>query len=367
LIDEAGHRLSTSDENLLRLEQVPAAWPPGSVTHTYHLVTVPPTQMPGPAALQVRLYDETTLVPLRPDDGTPDGAVRIGDVRIMPPQPGRDDGGLSPDQPLAAVLPGDLTLLGLDRIPTAVSPGMPLTLRLYWQADEPLAAEQRFAVTLGESGIRADGLLPVDMPAGSPVHTFVDLRVPPDAEPGAYPARLVLDDPAATPVLLGEVQIQGRTRRFEPPALLLLAPASFGNSVTLLGVAPSEAGESGEGPFQAVAGQPITITLAWQAETTPAADLVRFVHLLPTDDETPLAQNDSRPCAGECLAASWMPGEVLVDTLSLSIPADLPAGSYRLGVGWYDAATLARLPVQDDSGRPMPQDVFILPVELVVT
>ena len=68
-----------------------------------------------------------------------------------------------------------------------------------------------------------------------------------------------------------------------------------------------------------VAGQPITVTLAWRALSTPSRDLVRFLHVLGPDGR-PVAQEDSQPCAGACPAPSWLPGEVLVDQARLDDP-----------------------------------------------
>ena len=80
----------------------------------------------------------------------------------------------------------------------------------------------------------------------------------------------------------------------------------------------------------------------------------------------PVAQQDSRPCGGECPASSWLPGEVLIETIQLQTPAGLPPGSYRLAVGWYDAATVQRLATVDAAGLPAPDNLLILPVDVQV-
>ena len=49
-------------------------------------------------------------------------------------------------------------------------------------------------------------------------------------------------------------------------------------------------------------------------------------------------------------SSSWIAGEVLTDTVSLTIPEDVPAGSYSLAVGWYDGETLQRLEARDAEG-----------------
>jgi hypothetical protein len=119
------------------------------------------------------------------------------------------------------------------------------------------------------------------------------------------------------------------------------------------------------GSLEAVPGQAITLTLAWQALETPQVDLVRFVHLLGPDGR-PVAQSDSAPCEGACPAPSWLPGEVLVEQVRLAIPENLAAGSYPLAVGWYGAATLQRLTASDGAGKWTDGDLVTLPVRLVV-
>jgi hypothetical protein len=92
---------------------------------------------------------------------------------------------------------------------------------------------------------------------------------------------------------------------------------------------------------------------------------VRFVHLLGRDGK-PLAQEDALLCAGACQAPSWLPGEVLVDQASLTIPAGLAPGKYPLAAGWYDASTLRRLPVTGENAPDAAEDLAILPTEIVV-
>jgi len=126
--------------------------------------------------------------------------------------------------------------------------------------------------------------------------------------------------------------------------------------------------QAGQAMIPVAAGQPITVTLAWRVLNTPPRDLVRFLHVLGPDGR-PVAQEDSLPCAGACPAPSWLPGEVLADQVRLTIPPDLPAGTYPLAVGWYDAETFRRLPVRGmaAAGQTSATDMALLPVKLVVT
>lgn len=92
----------------------------------------------------------------------------------------------------------------------------------------------------------------------------------------------------------------------------------------------------------------LDLTLFWQPLTAIAADYTTFLHLRTADGVT-LAQRDSRPLDGAYPTSQWQPGETVIDPLTMALPADLPAGSYRLYVGLYRLDTLARLPVIDDT------------------
>ncbi len=167
-------------------------------------------------------------------------------------------------------------------------------------------------------------------------------------------------------VELGPVQVGGRPHIFQAPASIKPLRATFGGAVELQGIdAPSSVAVR--------PGQVVTVTLAWTVLQSPAEDLARFVHVLGSDDR-PVTQRAGTPCAGQevpqpdaaCPAASWIPGEVLIDRVEVVLPADLSTGRYPLATGWYDAATLKRIPARDAHGEPVPDDLLRLPVELVV-
>ena len=96
------------------------------------------------------------------------------------------------------------------------------------------------------------------------------------------------------------------------------------------------------------AGQSLTITLTWETLKPVSGNYVAFVHLLdggPEAGQNPLkAQHDGLPCDGAEPTWRWQPGEYVLDEHVLTVPPDLPAGEYLLGVGLYDADTLQRLP-----------------------
>jgi 4-amino-4-deoxy-L-arabinose transferase-like glycosyltransferase len=97
------------------------------------------------------------------------------------------------------------------------------------------------------------------------------------------------------------------------------------------------------------AGETVTLTLHWEARAVPSTDYQVFVHLVGAGPE-PVAQGDGPPLMGDYPTRVWAPGEITVDPHVVALPADLPAGQYRLLVGMYDLETLTRLARPDGAG-----------------
>ncbi len=71
-----------------------------------------------------------------------------------------------------------------------------------------------------------------------------------------------------------------------------------------------------------------------------------FVHLID-DAGNILAQSDAIPANWTRPTTGWLPGEYVIDTHTLSLPAELPTCSLSLRIGLYDPATGARLRIND--------------------
>ena len=122
----------------------------------------------------------------------------------------------------------------------------------------------------------------------------------------------------------------------------------FGDFVNLLGYSLQ--------PASPRAGQAAQLTVVWQANQTTPADYKIFVHFTgpaKADGSSIYAQLDPQPCGSAYPTWQWQPGDVLLVTYSLALPADLPPGSYALNLGWYDEAAGLRLPVSDEAGQPL--------------
>ncbi len=108
----------------------------------------------------------------------------------------------------------------------------------------------------------------------------------------------------------------------------------------------------------------LNVTLFWQASAAMARDYTVFVHLLDANGNV-IAQHDGQPTWQLPIPTStWQPGETLRDSHSITLPADLPPGEYRLRMGVYFWQTLERLPVLDDGGAPVGDSVALGSVRL---
>jgi hypothetical protein len=118
----------------------------------------------------------------------------------------------------------------------------------------------------------------------------------------------------------------------------------FGDDIALTGVTL---------PATAQAGQPLALTLHWQAITQPARDYTAFAHLVDAQG-VKVAQLDWRPydSAGLLPTSVWQPGQPVVDSQTFDLPGDLAPGVYRLVAGLYFWETGERLPVQGAQAVP---------------
>lgn len=97
------------------------------------------------------------------------------------------------------------------------------------------------------------------------------------------------------------------------------------------------------GPSPTVrAGDGVALEIVWQPLRAPDVDLNVFVQLLDAGG-VPVVQMDGPPAGGYAPTSTWRAGESVSDRHGLVVPADLPAGIYRLIAGMVDPATGQRL------------------------
>jgi mannosyltransferase len=160
----------------------------------------------------------------------------------------------------------------------------------------------------------------------------------PETPPGRYRLRWTLlrdGEIIGRPVMAGRLTVEPWPWVTELPAMQTIVEAEFEPAIRLGGF---DRGEIGEG-F-------LPITLYWQSTAAPAGDFLVFIHLIDEMNGETVAQVDGIPANGLRLTSGWRPGEVIIDSHLLPIPADLKPGRYHVYIGLYDPDSGERLPVR---------------------
>jgi hypothetical protein len=103
----------------------------------------------------------------------------------------------------------------------------------------------------------------------------------------------------------------------------------------------------------------LELTLYWQAQRRMDASYKVFVHLVDVATGEIVVQDDAVPRRWTYPTNWWERGEVVEDTIRLSLSEVLP-GRYRLVVGLYDQGTRERLPAYSADGERYPDDAVPL-------
>lgn len=154
-------------------------------------------------------------------------------------------------------------------------------------------------------------------------------------------------------------QTDRRTVAVASPPAQTVTPAQprtavFGEAIRLLGVNPP--------PAKAAPGRTIQFSLYWQTDRALPLDWTCFAHLLNEQGEA-VAQLDWQPqdAWGRLPTSAWQANRPVADTQSLALPANLPAGTYRLIAGWYNSGDGRRLPVTTgDENAPAGGDTLLV-------
>ncbi len=360
----ASHNELLVDSNLRPTDQ----WPAQDVL-SYHLVPVPVGALPAPHAVQVGVFD--TQAPDRPvtlidGGGMPVSALLLGDA-VPAVTPWRDATLYAtpplPDRPVAALSPA-LRMDGAHLDREGVFPGQTVYVSVAWRvtgdgAGSPvprLVLQQGLQVLAEVTSAVAFG----EMPVGRPLLETFGLLVPPAAVPGTAGIALVSGSES---VALGGMEILGGEHAFEVPSFEVAVQAGAGRVATLLGV------DLDPGTV-VTAGNPLTLTLLWRAETGAAErDFKVFTHLVSEVGDL-LAQHDGQPVNWTRPTPGWLVGEIIRDTHVLTwspVPGSVSDGSDHdvsgpavLRVGLYDGETGARVLWQDG------QDALQLPIPVTV-
>ena len=233
----------------------------------------------------------------------------------------------------------------------AVRPGDPFALELLWQADAAPAADYLVSFQLWDlrgpvAETEPQPLFPgyptAWWAAGECVRGIYSLQAPPGLGSRWLWVEVLLHSPwgrqsfwpvpAMVPTPL---RVRDRPHACQLPAGVRQVRARFGDVAALEGYALERCGQG--------APKELVVRLYWRALQTGAKrSYTVFVHLL--DEAGNIAsQHDGPPAMGELPTTIWVAGEIIADEHRLSLPQGLRPGRYRIVVGLYDPATMARL------------------------
>lgn len=335
-------------------------------------LAVPPDTPRGLYLLRLRVFGPTGELAPRTPTGLERGTLYLAPVRVVAGPP------LAPETPVLAPFGPEIRLYG-----ATVSQAAPdrLSVRLTWGTRRPIAANYGISLRLRDPAGRdvqamdtqpGYGFLPTSMwRPGEAVTDRYEFPLPADLPRGeAYTLHVILyrfpsleavGERAVGPFVLpleAPYEEKPIPRRFVLPPVSRPMDVSFGGEIRLAGY------DLAREPDRLV------LTLYWQALAAPRTDYTRFVHLFDPATGLPVAQSDTFPLDGKYPTSLWVAGEVVSETVVLSL-AEVPPGTYRLGVGWYEHrnagtpdAVILRLPAVGPDGQRLPDDRAVLPGDI---
>lgn len=321
------------------------AWEPGAFIDGTAYIPIDLTLPPGVYTLTLSLSNSNGWMGLNLPDGTFGGTrVDLGPVEVVAPRyPATELPGITALGAPAGDFAG-LRLLGAGTLPTELWAGERLSFRLAWERlpGDPPATLQWSLACAGNVSVAGDLPLAPSAPATwREGHRYI-AQYAPRIDPLLPEGACILTVGSGEEIVLGEVTIRQRERRFalpqQPQTTLDVAVGDFarlvGSDISHSTLAPGETFE---------------VTLYTQAAGTADRDYTVFVHVVGPDGQV-WAQSDSWPGRGDAPTTSWVAGQIVVDTHTLTMAADAPAGVYTVFVGLYDAERGPRVPLYDATG-----------------
>lgn len=326
---------------------------------TYFLLPVPPATPPGQYTLKLAVYGEDSLARL-PINGSSERGVEAGSLltlaefTVTPARQPVDPDNLHLALPVRQELLPGLTLVGFETLPgQTVRAGQQIGASLVWLAGStalPPDLVMSLSAKAGEgeeewalsepAGLAGPGYPTSAWQPGELLRGWLMARVPPTLEPGLYKLRLRLAQANGQQEVLvlpvGDFQVEGWSRVFEPPRPQRLIGADFAGQATLLGL---------DAPATRIApGETLNVRLFWRCEAEFDRDYTAFVHIIGPDGLL-YGQVDQPPGAGAFPTSGWVPGEYIADEYAIPVAQQAPPGMYQLEIGLYDPGTGQRLPV----------------------
>jgi hypothetical protein len=315
-------------------------WPEDQYIMDSYVITPLVGTPPGEYTLQVTVFARHNLQTI--------GTAQAGTLTINAPSRARR---CTEDPSRWGPFFGDvINLKTLNFTPAQAAPGDDVLVSLCWHADhEPYPSfDWSFQLELiGEQGtvisqprIIAPGYPTSRWKMGDVMRDQWRVRLPASLETGDYHWQIS----AGVTSWVGSLHVAAPPRMFTAPSAARTQNADLG-PVTLFGVDVS--------PASAARGAPLTVTFVWKADELMDTSYHVFLHLLGPDG-TLVTQSDGVPADWTRRTTGWLPGEFVVETRTLTLPADAPPGEYTLWAGMYAPESKDRLTTSEFSDGRVP-------------
>lgn len=262
----------------------------------------------------------------------------------------------APQHPLNAKLTDGIRLIGYDWTPMLAQPQPFARLTFYYQVTAPTRNEYAAELTFADIRGKTHGDW-TRRPVSEYYPTYLwqpreyyreiwDIPLTDSMAKGLYNAELtwyeldsnagaLKEDTARTvkvgPLRLGNFDAELSARRQQ---------AAFENGMQLVGYTidvrkdGSNGGDPRVTPNAAYAGETVTVSLSWMTTRVLSTSYTMFVHLVDSSGVV-RAQSDHAGWDGMYPTDRWSVGEIVEDTFTIRLPADLSPGNYRIQVGIY--------------------------------
>jgi hypothetical protein len=255
------------------------------------------------------------------------------------------------DFAIAHQMTNEIGLIRATFAPEQVTPIVPIQIDLRWASHGAPGRDYDACLRLVDAlGRIAQSDCQILLPAWPTSKWEVDevargdrkLGVDPSLEKGTYTLTLSLvehanDTQAERTVSLGSVRIKALPWIDDPTGPVHPSDALFGAALRLLAYRLNQGDDQ------------LSLTLYWRSEHSMDVDYKIFVHVADPVTAVPVVQDDAMPMQWRYPTTRWVPGEVVIDTISISLQG-IPPGTYDLALGVYDPADAERLPVIDGEG-----------------
>ena len=115
--------------------------------------------------------------------------------------------------------------------------------------------------------------------------------------------------------------------------------------------------EVNQEPFKP--GDSLRLTLFWRCVKSLDRNYSVFTHLVDSQGRL-VSQHDGYPQDATYPTTRWVPGQWVWDEHELTIPREIPPGTYRLFVGMYDFETGQRMEAFSGNGERVSSDSISL-------